>query len=147
MKQPLVSNEQADRWMLRQAIRPDVERAAAAVWWGIYTVQDATQELRGQAQLKARTLNLAAALANDVAASAFDEAMQRHETEHETSLRVMETAALAILSAGKSDALARAQIKQHAKDRPIPPPLHLLQQAYDNAKRRHAWSKKPQRVV
>jgi hypothetical protein len=147
MRQPIADNEQIDRWLMRQHLAPETLRVVSAVWWGVYTVRDALDDLRGKAALISAKNRVAPALADAVAVSAFDDEMQRHEQEHETSLRVMETAALACLSAGQSDAMARGQIKLHAQDRPIPPPLNLLQQAYDNAKRRHAWSKKPQRVV
>lgn len=146
MREPLITKEQADRWLMREHLAPHTTRVVTAVWWGVYTVPEAIRELQGQAHLISQKNRVAPALADAVAIAAFDDEMQRHEAEHETSLRVMETAALACLAAGQPDALARAQIKLHAKDRPIPPPLNLLQQAYDNARRRHAWSRKPRPV-
>ena len=82
MKEPLISNEQADRWLVRSYIKPEAERVAAAVWWGRLTIEDAAQELRGIAYLKATSAKVAPELADAVAISALDEAMQSHEAEH-----------------------------------------------------------------
>ena len=77
-----------------------------------------------------------------VAASAFDDEMQRQEVEHEASVAVMTQAALASLHAGLPEAAAKASVAQHAKDRPLPPPLYLVTQAWEKAKREYGFAQR-----
>jgi hypothetical protein len=143
---PLITNEQADRWLIRQHIRAEAERVVTAVWWGVYTIEDAAKELRGIAYMKAGRCKVDPALADAVAISALDEEMQRHEGEHAQSVEAMAQAAFLALQDGATQAQVRALIAQYAKDRPLAPMPHLLTLALEEAARRQRkaeyWWKK-----
>lgn len=133
MTPPLITTEQADRWLIRQNIRAETERVVTAVWWGVYTIEDAAQELRGIAYMTAIKCKIDPAIADAVAISALDEEMQRQEAEHQNSVEIMDHAGFIALQDGANRAQCRAVIVAHAKDRPLPPMPHLLTQALDMA--------------
>ena len=118
-------------------IKPEAERVAAAVWWGRLTIEDAAQELRGIAYLKATAAKVAPELADAVAISALDEAMQSHEAEHAASVEAMTEAALVAIRANGSRAEVRAAVAAEAQRRPLPPMPHLLDVAAEEAAQRH----------
>lgn len=133
MNAPLITNEQADRWLIRQQIAKETVRVVTAVWWGVYTIEDATQELRGIAYMAAGKCKIDPAIADAVAISAIDEEMQRQEAEHQDSVEIMAQAGFMALQDGADRAKCRAAIVAYAKDRPLPPMPHLLTQALDMA--------------
>lgn len=140
--EPLVRPEQAERWLMRQHLAAETTRVVTAVWWGVYTVRDALRELRGQAFLIAQRNGVDEKLADAVAVSAFDDEMQRQEAEHTTSADVMAQAALVCLQSGMPEAQARRVMAQHAQDRPLAPPLHIVTQAWERAKREYQFSQR-----
>ena len=133
MTEPPITNEQAERWLIRHNLRAETERVVTAVWWGVYTIEDAAQELRGIAYMIAGRCKVDPAIADAVAISALDEEMQRQEGEHADSVEIMAQAGFLALQDGADRAKCRAVIVAHAKDRPLPPMPHLLTQAMDMA--------------
>lgn len=133
MNAPIITSEQADRWLIRQQIAQETTRVVTAVWWGVYTIEDAAQEIRGIAFLTAGKCKVDPAIADAVAISAIDEEMQRQESEHDASVEAMAQAGFLALQDGADRAKCRAVIVAHAKDRPLPPMPHLLTQAMDMA--------------
>jgi hypothetical protein len=129
----LITSEQAERWLIRQQIAQETARVVTAVWWGVYTIEDAAQELRGIAYMTANKCKVDPAIADAVAISALDEEMQRQEAEHQDSVEIMAQAGFLALQEGADRAKCRAVIVAHAKDRPLPPMPHLLTQALELA--------------
>jgi hypothetical protein len=132
-KERFITNEQIERWLIRQQLANETTRVVTAVWWGVYTIEEAAQELRGIAYMMAGKCKVTPAVADAVAISAIDEEMQRQEAEHQESVEAMAQAGFLALQQGADRADCRAAIVAAAKERPLPPMPHLLTQAMDMA--------------
>lgn len=133
MQNPIITDEQCYRWLIRHNIAYETTRVVTAIWWGVYTIEDAAHELRGIAYMTAIKCKVDPKIADAVAISAIDEEMQRQEEEHQQSVEIMAEAAFLALQAGATRERCKAIIAQMAKDRPLPPMHHLLTQVLDIA--------------
>lgn len=144
--EPLATNEQIDRWLIRRYLKPEIERVVIAVWWGIYTLEDAIKEARGIAFMLAEKTNVAPSVADAVALAAIDEEMQRQEAEHEKTFEVLAQAAQSAIQNGNSRRDVRRLIADLAKTRPLLPLPHILTDAMEEGARRQRkaeyWWKK-----
>lgn len=144
--QPLATNEQIDRWLLRGYLKPEVERIVLAVWWGLYSLEEGIKEARGIAAMIATKAKVAPEIADAVVLSAVDEEMQRQEAEHEKTFEVLAQAAFAAIRDGMSRRDARRIIADIAKTRPLLPLPHILADALEEGARRQRkaeyWWKK-----
>ena len=143
--EPIATNEQIDRWLIRTHLKPEAQRVVTAVFWGRYTVEDAAKELRGIAFMLAAKCKVDPTLADDVAISAVDEEMQRQELEHEATLEALTQAAFIALRDGADFAQARRVVAAEAAQRPLAPPLPILTAAIEaaaqQARRAEYWWK------
>lgn len=143
---PLITRDMADRDTVRVRVKRELERVITAVWWGVYTVEDAAAEFRGIANMMAKRTGVDPDLIDKAAIEWLDQEMERHEAEHEASVKAMTDAAFIALREGANQAEARRIVAQHAADRPLPPPQHLLTVALEAAAKQHrmanAWWKK-----
>lgn len=143
---PIAANEQIDRWLLRGYVKPEVERVVLAVWWGLYTLEDAIEEARGIARLIAQKAKVLPEIADAVALSAVDEEMQRQEAEHAKTFEVLAEAAAGAIRDGMSRRDARRLIAELAKTRPLLPLPQTLAGALEEGARRQRkaeyWWKK-----
>lgn len=143
---PIATNEQIDRWLLRGYVKPEVQRVVLAVWWGLYTLEDAIEEARGIARLIAQKAKVSREIADAVALSAVDEEMQRQEAEHAKTFEVLAEAAAGAIRDGMSRRDARRLIAELAKTRPLLPLPQTLASALEEGARRQRkaeyWWKK-----
>jgi hypothetical protein len=133
----LFTDEQADRWLIRTHLKSEAHRVVTAVFWGRYTIEDATKELRGIAYMIAVKCKVEPAIADDVAVSAIDEEMQIQESAHLESLEAMTELAFLGLRDGADLAAAKKIIADEAARRPLSPPLPVLTAALEGAAQRH----------
>ena len=145
--EPIADNEQIDRWLVRGHLKPEAHRVVCAVYWGGYTIEDAARELRGQAHLIAHKCKVDPDLADDVAISALDEEMQRHEAEHTATYWALVEVALTALREGASFNALRRIVAAAAAERPLPAPTHVLTAAVERAaedfrKAEYWWKKR-----
>ena len=142
----LITNDMIDRDAVRVRLRRELYRVACAVWWGVYTIEDASRELRGQAFLMAERMKINPDLIDAAVPQWLDQELSRHETEHTDSLEAMTQAAFVAIREGNTQAHVRRAVAQCAADRPIPPPRHLLTVAMEAAaqqqRRAEYWWKK-----
>lgn len=145
-REPIATNEQIDRWLVRGYLKPEVQRVVTAVWWGIYTLEGAISEARGCAQLIAQKTKVDPDLADAVALSAVDEEMQRQDAEHKDTFFALAEAAFFALRAGKNRSDVRRIIAELAKTRPLLPLPQTMTDALEEGARRHRkaeyWWKK-----
>jgi hypothetical protein len=143
---PLITNDMIYRDGVHVRLRHDLNRAAAAVWWGVYTVEDALQEIRGQAFLAAERMKIDPGLIDAAAVEWLDEELSRHEDEHSTSLQAMTDAALVVLRQSGTRVQVRRAVAVCAADRPLLPPPHIMNAAVEAAaqqqRRAEFWWKK-----
>jgi hypothetical protein len=148
--EPIATNDQIDRWLIRTHLKPEAQRVVTAVFWGRYTVEDATRELRGIAFMLAGKCKVEPALADDVAISAVDEEMQRQEAEHQATLEYLAQAAFIAIRDGADLAKARRVVAAEAAQRPLAPPLPILTAAIEaaaqQARRAEYWWKTRERA-
>ena len=120
---PLITNEQADRWLIRQHIRAEAERSMTAVR-GVYTIEDAAKELRGIAYMKA---GLYRSIRRWPIRSRFRRWTRKCSAmrdEHAQS-RSHGAGGVPRPSGRRYAGAVRALIAQYAKDRPLAPMPHL----------------------
>ena len=150
MTEPLITEEQMMRDAVRIRLRHDLERVVTAVWWGVYTLEDALLELRGQAYLIAVRMKIAPEMIRDACVDWIDLEMARHEAEHAASREAMIEAALAVLRENGTRAAVRKAVSECARDRPLLPPTHIMNSAVEIAalehRRAETWWKKREPV-
>lgn len=150
MSEPLTTDEMILRDAVHVRLRPALLRVATAVWWGVYTPEDALAEIRGQAFLVADKMKIDTSLIDQAVVQWLDEELARHEGEHEASAAAMTEAALATLRQGKGRADVRRAVAACAKDRPMLPPPHIMNAAVEAAALQHrraeSWWKKREPV-
>lgn len=126
-------HERADGWLLRQWIRHDACRLAACYWWGVFSLEQAREDLRGLACLADPRGARLSCKAHDIADSELEEAIAAQEAAHTASLLAMRDAALAAIRAGAGHEQAHAAAVEIARSRVPLPPVSVVQQAVEEA--------------